>query len=276
MKIFNKIAIVGVGLMGGSLGLAIKDKGLSAEVLGISRKRKTLRLAKEKKAIDRGFRELSVLKDVDLVILATPVETIIDLAKKISKIISKDCLVTDVGSTKEKVVSYLDKLFPNYIGSHPLAGSEKRGIRFADKDIFKGSLCILTPTKNTSFKALTKIKRFWQMLGVKVVLLSPQFHDKVLSFISHLPHILAFSLINTTPKRFLDFAASGFKDTTRIASSDREIWQDIFLSNRRCILKAIDLFQQNLSKIKSAIKTRDKEFLNKFINQAKRKREQLK
>lgn len=276
MKRFNKIGIVGVGLIGGSLGLAIKEKGLAGEVIGISRKKTSLRLAKEKKAIDKGSLDFNILKDVDLVILATPVNTIIDLAKKISKIIPKDCIVTDVGSTKQEVVNCLERIFPYYIGSHPLAGSEKRGIRFADKDIFKDSLCVLTPTKNTSPEVLIKIKGFWQKLGMKVVLVSPRFHDKVLSFISHLPHILAFSLVNTAPKRFLDFAASGFKDTTRIASSESEIWQDIFLSNRNYILKAIDLFQKNLSQIKSAIKAKDKESLKRFIDQARKKREQLK
>jgi prephenate dehydrogenase len=275
MKLFNKVAIVGVGLIGGSIALALRKQGLCARVVGVSRHKKSLLLAKKMHAINKGSQELNIIKGADLVILATPVKKIISLAPLISNIIKKDCLVTDVGSTKEEITKSLTKIFPYYVGSHPLAGSEKRGIINAHPDIFKGSLCILTPTKNTSRMALNKLKLFWNKLGARAVLLSPATHDKILSFVSHLPHIVAFSLIGIVPKEFFRFASSGLKDTTRIAASDRELWTDIFLSNRKNTVEAIELFKRHLSRIKSAIKKGDKKILSKILKEAKNKRDNL-
>jgi prephenate dehydrogenase len=275
MRAFNKVAIVGIGLIGGSMALAIKKKRLAHQVIGISRHKKTLLLAKKSGAIDQGSQNLDIIKDADLVILATPVSTILNQASLISKIIKPDCIVSDVGSTKQEIVSKLEKLFPNYIGSHPLAGSEKRGIINAHPDMFKGSFCILTPTRNTKNKAKDKIKRLWSELGTKVIFLSPAIHDKTLSFVSHLPHILAFSLIKSIPKEYLRFSSTSLKDTTRIASSDTSLWLDIFLSNQKNTLKAIELLQGNLSKIKSAIQRKNRKLLNKILKEAKAKRETL-
>ncbi|MBU0709992.1 MAG: prephenate dehydrogenase/arogenate dehydrogenase family protein, partial [Candidatus Omnitrophica bacterium] len=149
MKKFNKAAIVGVGLIGGSMAMIIKKKRLAKEVVGVSRRKKNLLLAKKMGAIDKGSQSLGIVKDADLLIFATPVETIIDFALPVSKLVKKDCIVTDVGSTKKAIVSRLEKLFPHYIGSHPLAGSEKQHVRNACVGMFKDSLCILTPTKST-------------------------------------------------------------------------------------------------------------------------------
>ena len=275
MRLFNKVAIVGVGLVGGSIALAIKNKGLAKEVIGVSRHKKTLLLAKRMGAIDKGALDLNIIRDADLVILATPVSAITKLAAKISKIVKKECLITDVGSTKQAIVSELERIFPNYVGSHPLAGSEKRGILNADPRILKDSLCIFTPTGNTNKAAQEKIARFWSMLGARVVYLTSGVHDRILSFVSHLPHLVAFSLIDTVPSSYLKFASAGLKDTTRVAASDSEIWSDIFLSNKNNILESIDIFQANLSKIKSAIQKKDKEQLISIFKLAKRKRESL-
>jgi prephenate dehydrogenase len=272
---FNKVAIVGTGLIGGSMALAIKKKRLANKVIGVSRHKKTLLFAKNNGVIDIGSQDIKVIKDADLLILATPVSTVLTLAPRISRIIKPDCIVTDVGSTKKQIVSKLETLFSRYIGSHPLAGSEKRGINNADADIFKGSLCILTPTKKTNKIALGKIKNLWNILGAKVFFLTPDTHDKILSFISHLPHVVAFSLIGIVPKKYLRFASSGIKDMTRIAASDSELWSDIFLSNPRNIANAIDLLQKTLSKIKSTINKRDKKLLALIIKEAKKRREAL-
>lgn len=274
-KLFNKVAIVGTGLIGGSMALAIKKKRLADEVIGVSRHKKTLLAAKNNGAIDRGSQDINIIKGADLVVLATPVNTVLDLALPISKIIKPDCIVTDVGSTKKEIVSKLEIIFPRYIGSHPLAGSERRGIDNADAGIFQGSLCILTPTKKTDKGALNKIKKLWNILGVKPVFLTPDTHDKILSFVSHLPHVAAFSLIGTVPRKYLRFAASGLKDTTRIAASDSELWSDIFLSNPKNIANAIDLLQKALSRIKSALNKRDKKLLALILKEAKKKREAL-
>lgn len=276
MKLFKQVAIVGTGLIGGSLALAIQKKKLAAKVIGVSRHKKTLWLAKKMGAVDTAAQDIRVIKDADLVILATPVNTIIKSAKKISKIIKKNCIVTDVGSTKAKIVAKLDKIFSKYIGAHPLAGSEKTGIINASPDIFKDSLCILTPKKNTDAAALKKVKKLWLRLGAKVDYLSPEKHDRILSFTSHLPHALAFSLIAAVPKQYLKFAASGLRDTTRVAASDNNLWADIFLSNRGNLSETIKSFEAKLSEIKSALQKKDRNRLNAILKKARVRRESLK
>lgn len=275
MRLFNKVAIIGTGLIGGSLALAIKNKGLAHQIVGVSRHKNTLIRAKKGHAIDAGSQDLSIIQDADLVVLATPVNTILNLSRDIIKFIRNDCVVTDVGSTKKEIVSKLSKIFPNYVGSHPLAGSEKRGIQNAQASIFKDSLCILTPTKNTNHEALKKIKNLWNQLGARTVFLSPDTHDRVLSFVSHLPHVIAFSLIGTVPDKYLEFGATGLKDSARIALSDSKLWADIFLSNPKNILKAIEHFENNLSRIKSAINEKDEKTLIRILKKAKAKRKTL-
>lgn len=275
MRLFNKVAIVGTGLIGGSIALAIKRKRLAREIIGVSRHKKSLLLAKRKGAIDKGSQKLSIIKDADLLILATPVKAIINLAPKIAGIVKKECIVTDVGSAKEEIVSVFEKIFPNYVGSHPLAGSEKRSIANAHPDIFKGSLCILTPTENTNNKALKKIKVLWAKIGVKLVLLNPVIHDKILSFVSHLPHAVAFSLMGTMPQGYLKFASGGLKDTTRIVASDSELWSDIFLSNSKNVLEAIKSFRNNVSHLETALKKKDKKTLIHILREAQKKRASL-
>lgn len=272
MRIFKKVAIIGVGLIGGSIALAIKKKGLSDEVVGVSRRRETIASAIKLGVIDKGSQDIGIVRGADLVIFATPVNIILKSAAQVAKIIDSDCIVTDVASTKEEVVRRLQKLFSGYVGAHPVAGSEKRGVANADAGIFKGALCIFAPTKRTSSKSMAKLKLLWGRLGAKVVSLAPDKHDKALSFSSHLPHAVAFTLINSVPSYALKFGASGLKDTTRIAASDSELWCDIFLSNRRNILKAIDIFRNNLDKIKSAIDRKDRAILSKILNSAKYKR----
>lgn len=275
MRLFNKVAIVGTGLIGGSIALAIKKQGLASEVIGVCRHKNSLLLAKRKGAIDRGSLSLGIIKEADLLILATPVNTIINLAPRISQIVRKDCIVSDVGSTKEEIVACLEKEFPNYVGSHPLAGSEKRGIINAHPDLFKDSLCILTPARNKNNKALNKLNLLWQRLGAKTVLLSPRAHDKILSFVSHLPHIAAFSLIGIIPSQYLRFASTGLKDTTRIAASETELWADILLSNKKNIIKTMGLLESNMSRVKSALQKKDRKRLAQIIKKAKVKRENL-
>ncbi len=275
MPLFRKVAIIGTGLIGGSLALGIKKKKLAQEIVGVSKHKKSISFALKIKAIDKGSVSLKIIKGADLLIIATPVDTIIGLKDEILKYIDNKCIVTDVGSTKERIVKRLEGAFSNYIGSHPLAGSEKRGIENASSDIFSGSLCILTPTKKTNLSALRNTKRLWKSLGAEVIILTPKVHDRVFSFVSHLPHIVAFSLINTVPVGLLKFSSGGLKDTTRIAASDTILWRDILLSNRGNLLDAIKLFETNLAKIKSAIKNNDSQALEKILLQSKRVRETL-
>lgn len=275
MRLFKKAAIIGTGLIGGSLGLVLKRKKLAAKVVGVSRRKSSIILARKNGAIDCGSQGLGIIKDSDLVVLATPVDVILSLAPKIKKLVGKDCIITDVGSTKKEIVSRLEKIFPNYIGSHPLAGSEKRSMAFAHVDLFRGSLCLLTPTKNTDPKAIAKVKKIWQLSGARVVFLDASLHDRILSSVSHLPHAVAFSLIRNAPAGYLKFASGGLKDTTRIAASAPELWADIFLTNRKNLLRDITSFEGKLAGIKSALKGKNKKKLSAILKEAKAKRERL-
>ncbi len=275
MKIFNKVVIIGTGLIGGSLGLALKKQHLAGQVIGLSRHQKNAKLAKKFGAIDDIGSSLEVVLDADLVILATPIDTIIDLALRIVKKIKKDCIVIDVGSTKECIVSKLSVLMPNFLGCHPLAGSEKKGIANLQDNIFQGSICIITPTAKTKKRTLNTVKLLWKRLGAKIVILSAKKHDAVLALTSHLPHAVAFSLISSIPDRYFGLSSSGLRDTTRISGSDPYLWSEIFLSNRRNLLTALSVFQSKLTALKLALKSKNKKRLTKIILPAQKKREKL-
>jgi len=275
MRLLKKVAVIGVGLIGGSLALAIKKRKLADKVVGTSRHRKNLLLAKRAGAIDEGSQDIGIIRGADLVIIAVPVNAVLKLAPRIAKIIGPGCIVSDVASTKQEIVMKLDKVFPRYVGAHPMAGSEKRGIANSDDKMFNDSTCILTPTLKTDKKALAKIEKLWFCLGAKVITMPASVHDKALSFVSHLPHIVAFSLINTVPVQYLKFASSGLRDTTRIAASDSEIWNDIFLTNRGNVLAAIGLIQKNLASIKKAIASGNSNSLDRILKTAKKKRDSL-
>jgi len=253
----------------------LKNKHLAGRITGLSRKQKNARFAKKIGAIDCVGSSLRIVSDADLVVLATPVDKIIDIASKISKELKKTCIVIDVGSTKEKIVSKLTPLIPNFLGCHPLAGSEKKGIVNFNAGIFKGSICMLTPTAKTNRRVLKKIKLLWKKLGVKVIVLSPEKHDQVLAATSHLPHVVAFSLIASIPDRFLSLSSSGLRDITRISGSDAYLWSQIFLSNRSNLLSAVSSFQIKLSALKSALKNKNSKLLIKILAAAKKKREKL-
>lgn len=275
MKLFKKVAIVGVGLIGGSMALAIKKKRIARQVVGVSRHKKTLLLAKKNGAIDTGSQDLEIARGADLLILATPVSIILNLAPSISGIISPDCIVMDVGSTKEQIVTKLQRIFPKFIGTHPLAGSEKRGVTNACPDIFRNSLCILTPTSRTSAAALKIARLFWKQLGAQVTLLTPKAHDRILSLVSHLPHVVAYSLIESIPGDYLKFAASGLKGMSRVALSDSRLWLDIFLSNRKNMLSAIKSFKKNISRLEAAIQDKKSKEIIDILQKARNNRERI-
>jgi prephenate dehydrogenase len=276
MAIFKKVAIIGTGLIGGSIALGIKKNKLADEIVGVSRHKKSVSLALKMGVIDKGSVSLKIIEGADLLILAVPIGSILKLKDEIKRYTLGNCIITDVGSTKGMVVKEMSKAFPGYIGSHPLAGSEKRGVINSSPLIFKGSLCIMTPRGDYSKAAFIKIKDLWIKLGARVISMSPEKHDRILSLTSHLPHIVAFSLINTVPENILKLSSGGLKDTTRIAASDSLLWRDVFLSNRANSLKAIKLFEKNLSEIKSAIKTGNAVFLERLLRKSNRIRESLK
>ena len=257
---FNRIAIIGVGLIGGSVGLAVKKRRLAKEVIGIFRRKATLKKALKRKAVDRAIMSINDgVKDADLIILATPVSLIPSVAREAIKYAKRNTVITDVGSTKKWIVDKIEGQLARsrrglfFIGSHPMAGSEHSGVEFARADLLNGSPCIVTKTAKTSAAALKKITGFWKALGAKVNVMSPAAHDKSVSLISHLPHIVAFGLAGAVPAKELKYAAEGFKDTTRVALSDPRLWADIFLSNRKEIVKSGRIFEKNYKKIIKAI-----------------------
>jgi prephenate dehydrogenase len=272
MAIFSKAGVVGTGLVGGSLGLALKKKKICRQVVGVSRHAASIAAARKMKAIDSGSQDLNILKGCDLVILAGPVVTILDQMDRISRIVADDCVVMDVASTKELVVRKAAGYFGRFVGCHPLAGSEKRGIEFARADLFKNAACIITPVRATDKKALSMVRNMWKRLGSSIVTLDPGTHDRALAWMSHLPHAMAFALISAVPLEYLQYAPQSFRDMTRIAGSSPEIWGDIFITNRKNLLASIDAFIGRMNTMRSGIAAGGPGGLKRLLTAAQNKR----
>jgi len=270
---FKRITIIGLGLIGGSLALAIKEKDIAKKVVGISKRKSTIDFAVKKKIVDFATVNLKDgVKDSDLVIITTPVFKIADIARALAPFLKDSAILTDAGSTKKYIVKNIESLKGkslNFVGSHPIAGSEKSGVKCADKGLFKGGYCVLTKTKNTNLKSLGKVKKFWERLGMKTAVMSPKEHDRLLSKISHLPHAVAASLVNAAGIGSLYLAAGGFRDTTRIASGEPELWKDIFLTNKENLVKDIKIFRKELLKIEAALKSDNSRDLMRLLSRAK-------
>lgn len=263
----NKIAIIGVGLIGGSFGMAVRRLGLAAEVVGIGRNERNLRLAKELGAVDQittDFRE--GVKGAAVVLVATPVSIVAPVVTAISPYLDPGAIVTDVGSTKVAVVNALEPVAQAnrffFVGGHPMTGSERTGVESADPYLFENAYYILTKTPTTDPWALAQVHTLAGAIGGRVVELSPEDHDFYVAAVSHLPHCVAAALVNTVgglPEReaVLPFAAGGFRDTTRVASGDPVIWRDILISNTRPILEMIRRYQTALADLARLIKSRD-------------------
>lgn len=281
MVLFNKVTIIGVGLIGGSIGLAIKKRRIAREVIGVFRRTSTLKKALKRKAVDRAT--LSIQKGVegaDLIILALPVSSIPGLAADAVKYAKGGAIITDVGSTKGWIVGRIEKMMDahkmiSFVGSHPMAGSEHAGVEFAESDLLKSAPCIVTKTARTNGRALDKIKKFWKGLGADVKVMSPASHDKSVAFISHLPHIVAFSLAGAVPEKDMVYAAEGFKDTTRVASSDPNLWADIFLTNKNEIMPAAKMFGKYYKNMLRVLSRSDYPGIVSMLKRAKSKRDKL-
>ena len=280
MKQFKKIAIIGVGLIGGSIGLAIKKKGLAKEVIGVFRHQATLKKALKRKAIDKGFMKMKAgIKDADLIILATQVSSIVRVGREAIKNAKPGAVVTDVGSTKSWIVGELEKVSRQssvkFVGSHPMAGSERASVDFARDSLLEEAPCIVTRTARTDKAALKRIVNFWKGLGGKVKVMTPSEHDRSVALISHLPHIVAFSLAGAIPEKDMIYAAEGFKDTTRVASSDPNLWADIFITNKKEAIKACRLFESSYGGILKALVRDDYQGVVRALRKAKAKRDKL-
>ncbi len=275
---FRTVVIAGVGLIGGSLALAARERGLVERVVGYGRNEKTLRRARKLGILDGYFLDAGDFpSDTDFLVLATPVSAIAPVTRSFLPRIHRECLISDVGSVKRRVVADMERLLkrgPSFVGAHPIAGSDQWGPDPARADLFVRRRCILTPTNRTDPGALKKLRTFWRRVGAKVELMDVRLHDRILGVVSHLPHVAAYALVNAlerTKVESLDLAAycgAGFKDTTRIAASRPELWRDICLLNREAVLKGIREYARGLERIADCIRRDDGPGLEREFDQA--------
>ncbi|RKY39336.1 MAG: (d)CMP kinase [Candidatus Omnitrophota bacterium] len=275
MERFKKISIIGTGLIGGSLGLAIKQKGLSEEVLGIDISPLSIEEAVRMKAVDRGSLRIEETKGSELILICTPISDILPALKTLIPFLEPGSIITDVGSVKKEVLKQAEKILPSsvyFIGGHPLAGSEKRGVSFAHADLFKDSLTLLVESKKANAQALERVKNFWEGIGSKVRIVSLDEHEEIVGMISHLPHIVAISLVNSVPRKCFSYVARGWKDSTRIALSPPELWRDICVSNRKQIVKGLNRFIEVCEKVKKIIEKGEKKKIEREFKRAREKK----
>jgi prephenate dehydrogenase len=280
---FRKITIIGVGLLGGSIGLAVRRRKLARQTAGFVRRTASLKDCERAGAVDFATTDLLAgVWDADLVILCTPLSQMRSRVREMLPTLKRGAIVTDVGSVKASVVRELESLVAkagaHFVGSHPMAGAEKTGVSSARADLFVNTVCVMTPTKKTNQAALKKVGQFWRAVGSRVLELKPEVHDVLVSRSSHLPHILAATLAShvlnpAQPKHQAALCANGFRDTTRIASGSPEMWRDIALANRKNLGRSLDAFIADLKKFKCLVKKGDAKAITKFFETAKKRRD---
>ena len=269
---FSNICIVGLGLIGGSVGLAIKKKKLLCKTIGYAKTKKTLTKATDRGLVDSTESTLSrAVEKADLVILATPLSTFKPLIQEMAPFLKRGCIITDTGSAKYLVIEELKGLIPSgveFIPGHPIAGTEESGPDSGFPELFDNRWCILTPTKNNSKDSIQAIKNFWELLGSKVEIMDALHHDKVLAITSHIPHLIAYNIVgtandlaNVTDLEVIKYSAGGFRDFTRIAASDPKMWSDIFTYNSEAVIAMLDLFSHDLNNLKESIIKKDSQSL---------------
>jgi len=285
VAMFEKMVIAGVGLIGGSLALDMRRQGLVKGILGYGRSEANLKIAQKKGIVDDFFvREKDFPPGVDFLMMGTPVQAIVPLTAAFLPRLESGCIVSDVGSVKAEIVRGMEKLLPSdihFVGAHPIAGSEQWGADAAVENLFVDRRCILTPSKRTHRGALKKMITLWKRIGAKVEIMNAEVHDQVLGVVSHLPHVVAYALVNALDQTKLDgvdvknFCAGGFKDITRIASSRPELWRDICLSNRKAVSKSLGTYIRNLEKMKRWIDKGDGRSLEQEFARANQVRAEI-
>ncbi len=285
MLYFERVVVIGVGLIGGSLAMVLKEKEIAKHITGVGRGVKNLEVARNRGIIDDFTHDAkSAVDGADLIILATPVCNIARILEDISQYLKRGAIVTDVGSVKKSILDDAESIIPkdvHFVAGHPIAGTENSGSDAAFSELFDGRICILTPTRRTDKDALEKIRMLWRQAGSDVIFMDADKHDMILAAISHLPHVVVYALVNTVSRikdyeeDILDYSAGGFTDFTRIASSSPEMWRDIFLLNRKAILNMIGRFQDGLEQLKRLIESNDAVGLFQELNKAKTVRDSL-
>jgi len=279
----GRLSIIGVGLIGGSLARALHRTGAVEHITGIGRSRENLERAQELGVVDDWSQDIAAgVKGADMVLIAVPMGMYDQVFKAMAGNLGKNTIVTDAGSTKQHAIDMANKYLKhseNFVPAHPIAGTEKSGVDASFAELYDGRTCILTPLESTNSEALMVVERMWKSAGSQVVHMDANTHDDLLAGVSHLPHIAAYALVNAVHRQANDshdpfeFAAGGFRDFTRIASSSPHMWRDIALCNRSALLKQIDLLQQELSTLREAIGQQDGEALLDAFNEAKKARD---
>ena len=280
---FRKITIIGVGLLGGSIGLAVKRRRLAREVAGFVRRRASLKDCEKAGAVDFATTDLLMaVSGADLVIFCTPLSQMRSRVVEMLPALKRNAIVTDVGSVKAGVVRELESLVEksgaHFVGSHPMAGAEKTGVLASRADLFVDAICVLTPTKKSNAAAVRKLEAFWKSLGARTLRLAPEQHDALVSHSSHLPHIVAAALANLVlaparPEFQSALCANGFRDTTRIASGSPEMWRDIALANRKNLTKSLATFVVWLQTFRRVLKAGNAKAVSRFLETAKARRD---
>lgn len=279
----EKISVIGAGLLGGSLGLAIRQRKVAASVHAYVRRAESVAEVLEAGAATQATLDLGeAVKDAKLVILCTPLGHMRELAEKMRPHLKPGTIITDVGSTKENVVRELEPVFASvrchFVGSHPMAGSEKTGVKAARAELFNNAVCLVTPTMRSDADAVCAVLNFWKAIGAQTIKMSPELHDDLVSRSSHLPHVVAAELANYVlspvhPKEQSLVCATGFRDTTRIAASSPEMWRDISLANRKNLIRVLGVFIEDLQEFQHALERQDKKAIEEFFANAKERRE---
>ncbi len=282
---FDKVTIVGVGLIGGSLAITLREKGMAGTITGVGRGMENLKTARRLGVVDSFTTDIcDGVEGTDLVVMAVPVRKIAPLVERILPSLKPGTILTDVGSVKGAIIRDVEPLLGKdvlFVPGHPVAGTENSGVEAAFSGLFEDRTCILTPTERTDPSALEKVKAMWEEAGSRVVMMDADTHDRILAAISHLPHMIAYSLVNTVADLeeeagdILVFSAGGFKDFTRIASSSPEMWADICALNRDEIVTMIERFQKRLSALKDLVEKTDLDGLVKDFERAKGLRDRI-
>jgi len=281
--VIRQLAIVGIGLLGGSVAKGARAGGLARRIIGVGRASERLRPALDDGTLDAAVTDLdAAVREADFIVLAAPVLAIEGLLERVWRAAPDGALITDVGSTKRNIVRAADRLAARrplaFVGSHPLAGSEQAGYRVARADLFRGATVVVTPTEATELAALKKTTEFWEALGARVTSLDPETHDRTVAAISHLPHLIACALVDGAGRvepAALELAARGFRDTTRIAAGDPDMWTEIFLANRDALSASVEAFREALADLQRVIDAGGVDALRAELARIKATREQL-
>lgn len=283
--LIDRLSIIGVGLIGGSLARALRKQNACGHITGYGRSSEHLQEAVDLGVIDDFSLSMdSAVKAADMIVLATPLKTTEPLLKAMRPYLAEDAVITDVGSAKGSVVeaahATLNDFLPRFVPGHPIAGKEKSGVSASTADLFQSHRVILTPLPETSVSAIDKVRQMWELCGAEVVQLEVKQHDEILAATSHLPHMLAYALVDCLAgmrerDEIFRFAAGGFADFTRIASSDPQMWHDICIANRAELLRSVEAFGKYLENIRSAIEKDDSETLLDIFSRAKETRDRF-